>query len=114
MQAQIGTDQPTSTNESARTFYWRVAGGRTWRQEDGLGRQWTPMLEIVSDRDFDHRATTTIDIAPQFQVTLNRRQHVRMNVGLQVPVTNTEGRSKQLVCYLLWDWFDGGFREGWK
>jgi hypothetical protein len=51
---------------------------------------------------------------PQFQVTLNRRQHIRVNAGLQVPVSNTAGRSKQVVFYLLWDWFDGGFLEGWK
>jgi hypothetical protein len=47
-------------------------------------------------------------------VTLNRREHIRVAGGLQVPATNTAGRSKQLVFYLLWDWFDGGFLEGWK
>jgi len=114
VQAQIGTDQPTSTEKSPRTFYWRLAGGRTWRQENGLGRQWSPMLEVVSERDFEDGARANIDLVPQFQVSLNRRQHVRVNVGLQWPATNTAGRSKQLVFYLMWDWFDGGFREGWK
>jgi mono/diheme cytochrome c family protein len=114
VQAQIGTDQPTSTEKSRRTFYWRVAGGRTWRQENSLGRQWSPMLEVVSDRDLEDGARANIDLIPQFQVSLNRRQHVRVNVGLQLPATNTAGRSKQLVFYLMWDWFDGGFREGWK
>jgi hypothetical protein len=113
-QVQVGTDQPTSTEESPRTFYWRVAAGRTWRQENGLGRQWSPMLEVVSDRDLETGARANIDLVPQFQVSLNRRQHVRVNVGLQLPVANTTGRSKQLVFYLMWDWFDGGFREGWK
>jgi hypothetical protein len=114
VQVQIGTDQPTSTDISPRTFYWRVAAGRSWREENGLGRLWSPMVEVVSARDFVEGARANIDLIPQFQATLNRRQHIRANVGLQVPMTNTAGRSKQLVCYLLWDWFDGGFLEGWK
>ena len=114
VQVQVGTDQPTSTDISPRTFYWRVATGRSWREENSLGRLWSPMVEVVSDREFARGARTNIDLVPQFQITLNRRQHIRVDVGLQVPATNTAGRSKQLVFYLLWDWFDGGFLEGWK
>jgi hypothetical protein len=72
------------------------------------------MVEVVSERDFEAGARANIDVIPQFQVTLNRRQHIRADVGLQVPITNRAGRSKQLVFYLLWDWFDGGLLEGWK
>ena len=75
---------------------------------------WSPMLELITDRDLEDGAKTNVDVMPQFQVTLNRRQHVRVNVGLQVPVANTTGRSKQVVFYLLWDWFDGGLLEGWR
>jgi mono/diheme cytochrome c family protein len=113
-QFQIGTDQPTNTAEAPRTMFWRAAVGRSFRQERGLGRLWSPMFEVVSDRDFVEGASANVDVVPQFQVTLNRRQHVRVNVGLQLPVTNTEGRSKQIVCYFLWDWFDGGLFEGWR
>jgi mono/diheme cytochrome c family protein len=114
LQFQIGTDQPTSTDEAPRTIFWRLAAGRSFRQEDGLGRLWSPMFEVVSDRDFAPGATASIDVVPQFQVTLNRRQHIRVNVGLQIPATNTEGRPKQVVFYFLWDWFDGGILDGWK
>lgn len=113
VQFQLGTDQPSSTDETPRTIFWRVAAGRSFRQEDGLGRLWSPMIEVVSDRDLVHGATANVDVVPQFQVTLNRRQHVRVNVGLQIPATNIDGRSRQLVCYFLWDWFDGGLLEGW-
>lgn len=114
VQAQLGTDQPTSTDEAPRTIFWRVAAGRSFRQENGVGRLWSPMFEVVSDRDFSPGAAAQVDVIPQFQVTLNRRQHVRVNVGLQIPATHAEGRSKQIVCYFLWDWFDGGLFEGWK
>jgi len=114
VQGQLGTDQPTSTDDAPRTVFWRVAAGRSFRQENGLGRLWSPMLEVVSEREFVAGATANIDVVPQFQVTLNRRQHVRINIGLQIPATNAAGRSKQLVMYFLWDWFDGGLLEGWR
>ncbi len=114
LQFQLGTDQPTNTADASRTIFWRVAAGRSFREEDGLGRLWTPMFELVSDRNFAAGATASLDVVPQFQVTLNKRQHIRVNVGLQVPVTNTTGRPKQVVFYFLWDWFDGGLFDGWK
>jgi len=65
------------------------------------------------DREFHAHAHTSWDIVPQVQVTLNRRQHVRVNVGIRHPLRNTDGRSTQLVFYGLWDFFDGGLRDGW-
>ena len=114
VQAQAGTDQPVETADAPRTFFWRLNVGKSFRQESGLGRLWSPMFEVVGDRDFEEGAATNVDVIPQFQVTLNRRQHVRANVGLQIPASNREGRAKQVVFYLLWDWFDGGLFEGWK
>lgn len=114
LQFQVGTDQPTSTDEAARTLFWRLNAGRSFRQETGLGRLWSPMIEVVSEREYVGGASADIDVVPQFQVTLNRRQHVRVNFGLQVPATHTAGRPKQFVFYLLWDWFDGGLLEGWR
>jgi mono/diheme cytochrome c family protein len=114
LQAQVGTDQPVDTGIAPRTLFWRVNAGKSFRQENGLGRLWSPMFEVVSDRDFAEEAVAEVDVVPQFQVTLNRRQHVRVNFGLQIPASHREGRSKQFVFYLLWDWFDGGFLEGWR
>jgi hypothetical protein len=48
------------------------------------------------------------------QVSLSKRQHILASVGVQFPVNNTMGRSTQVLFYVLWDWFDGGWREGWK
>lgn len=114
VQAQAGTEQPTNTDEVARAVYGRIAAGRSFRGEDGVGRLWSPMLEVILDRELGDGARTDVDLLPQFQVTLNRRQHVRANVGLQVPVSGTPDRPRRLVFYLLWDWFDGGLLEGWR
>jgi len=50
---------------------------------------------------------------PQFQVTLNTRQHIMANFGVRIPLDKPGTRSTQFAFYLLWDWFDGGLRDGW-
>ena len=36
-----------------------------------------------------------------------------INAGLRLPLSDTQRRDTQFVFYLLWDWYDGGFTEGW-
>lgn len=114
VQVQAGTEQPTDTEHTPRAVFGRVAAGKMFRAGNGLGRLWSPMIELLTDREFEAGARTSIDLLPQFQVTLSRRQHVRANVGVQVPVANAANRPTQFLFYVLWDWFDGGLLQGWK
>lgn len=114
VQLQAGTDQPTDPSKAPRSLFWRSALGKTFRQQNGLGRMWTPMVELVANKDFLPHTTPDWDIVPQFQVTLSARQHVRINLGASIPVTNTSNRPIQVVFYVLWDWFDGSLLKGWK
>jgi hypothetical protein len=75
---------------------------------------WTPMVEVIANKDFLPHTTPDWDIVPQFQVTLSQRQHVRLNLGTRIPITNTSDRPIQVVFYVLWDWFDGSLLKGWK
>ena len=74
------------------------------------GRAWSPMVEVLSEK---RDGQVAVDIVPQVQVTLNKRQHVVMNIGLRVPTHNTMERTPVPMMHLLWEWFDGGFIEGW-
>jgi hypothetical protein len=47
------------------------------------------------------------------QVTISKRQHIRADLGVRIPVNNTPGRPVQLMFYILWDWQDGRLNEGW-
>ena len=87
--------------------------GKTFAQNRGFGRIWTPMVEFLADRDLQAAAKTNWDIVPQMQVSLSKRQHIKANAGIRTPVNNTFGRATQILFYVLWDWFDGGLREGW-
>ena len=90
----------------------RFVLGKTWASGE-FGRAWSPMLEVLTERNLAAGAQTNLDLAPQVQIALNTRQHILLNLGLRIPVNNTEGRDVQFVVYLLWDWFDGGFFDGW-
>lgn len=91
---------------------WRVAVGRTW-SSGRFGRAWTPMVEILGASELESGAEVNWDLVPQFQVTLNTRQHVMANLGVRLPLNNTDARYTEVVFYLLWDWFDGAFFDGW-
>ncbi|HQF87641.1 MAG TPA: c-type cytochrome [Acidobacteriota bacterium] len=99
-------------DEADNEAFWRTALGKTFTQ--GIsGRSWTPMVEILGSRELADGKSTDWDVVPQLQVSLSQRQHILFNVGVRLPVTDTGPRRTQLVMYLLWDWFDGGFLEGW-
>jgi len=112
LQFQGGFELPTHTDDASRAAFWRFALGRELIQS-GSGRLWVPMVELLADRDLVSGAATLWDAVPQLQFSLSRRQHIRANVGLRLPINQTSGRPVQVMFYLLWDRFDGGLREGW-
>jgi hypothetical protein len=72
------------------------------------------MVEFLGARELGSGHSSIWDVVPQVQVTLNRRQHVMMNVGVRIPVNERSGRRAALLTYFLWDWFDGGLFDGWR
>lgn len=92
--------------------FWRTAIGKTITQGRS-GRAWTPMVEFLASRKLGEGQKTAWDVVPQLQISLSTRQHILLNIGLRTPMTDYGPRQTQLVVYLLWDWFDGGFFQGW-
>jgi hypothetical protein len=111
LQAQGGFEIPARQEEDSEAF-WRAAVGCSFR-EGRFGRTWSPMLEVLAARPLADTANTDWDVVPQVQITLNARQHIRVNGGVRVPVNNRADRSPTLIFYFLWDWFDGGLFDGW-
>ncbi len=112
-QFEMGADIPFNTDVTPRSLFYRMAVGQTMAPPRGLGRQFTPMVELLGTRDFDTAASNDLDVLPQMQVTISPRQHIRADVGIREPLTDTRGRHPQVVFYVLWDWADGKFWEGW-
>jgi hypothetical protein len=113
VQTQVGAELPTNTARASQAVFWRTAVGSSVAKKN-FGRLFTPMVEVIADRNLQRGAKTNWDVLPEVQVTLSKRQHIRANFGVQFPVTNTGGRSTQVAFYLLWDTFDGGLFDGWR
>ena len=112
IQAQVGGVLPSDTEKAARRAFWRVAAGKSFA-ENRWGRTWTPMIELLGFEQYEDGQEAHYDLVPQFQVTLNTRQHIMANIGVRIPLDKPGTRSTQIAFYLLWDWFDGGLRDGW-
>jgi hypothetical protein len=86
---------------------------KTFAEEGGYGRAWTPAIEILGRQEMASGARTDWDIVPQMQVSLSTLQHILVSAGYRIPVTNTSQRSGQFVFYFIWDWYDGGLFDHW-
>jgi mono/diheme cytochrome c family protein len=113
VQLQFGAELPADRDKAEPEAFWRGAIGATLEQAN-FGRAWSPMLEILGGRELEEGQTVQWDAVPQMQVTLNQRQHLMINAGVRIPLTGRDqGRRAQFVTYFLWDWFDGGLKDGW-
>lgn len=110
--AQAGAEVPADQDKAASEAFWRATLGITIEQ-GRFGRAWSPMIELLAARELERGESVQWDVVPQMQVTLNQRQHLMINAGVRIPVTGRDARRAQVLTYFLWDWFDGGLRDGW-
>jgi mono/diheme cytochrome c family protein len=111
LQIQAGADIPSKAGASSA--FLRIASGRTMAAKEGYGRAFTPILEVLADRDLSRDGITRWDLLPEMQVTLSARQHVRLGAGYRLPIARKDDPPRQFLFYVLWDWFDGGLTDGW-
>jgi hypothetical protein len=112
LHAQGGLELSADRKKADHEGFWRAVVGRSFTQGE-WGRTWSPMVELLGAREFESSAKVEWDVVPQVQVSLNTRQHIMLNVGVRLPVTDRAHRQTAVLIYLFWEWFDGGFREGW-
>lgn len=113
LQMHTGIELPAHTDKLPRAFYLRTAFGRSFSTDGGHGRRWSPIVEVIADRDLVSGASTNWDVVPEIQIPINKRMHILGNVGFRIPVNNTADRPRRLLFYVLWDWVDGGLTQGW-
>ena len=105
---EIASDHTKGQNEA----FVRTALGYTLTQDNGFGRMWSPMAEVLVTKPDGGAAEW--DVVPQVQVSLSKLQHILLGVGVRVPLNERQDRKPQVLTYFLWDWFDGGLFEFWK
>jgi mono/diheme cytochrome c family protein len=114
VQFQMGAELPVDPKKSPQSLFYYTALGQTLAGDHRLGREWSPMVELLANRDLVDGAKTDWDVLPEMQVTISKRQHIRADIGYRAPFTDTAGRQGQVDFYILWDWGDGKLWEGWK
>src|SRR5262245_21096124 len=115
LQAQLLGEIPVDPDRVDPEVQGRFALGWSLAQERGFGRVWTPILEFLATGVLPQDGTNEFeaDLVPQLRVTLSRRQHLALDAGVRIPLTDPGSRPTRVAVYLLWDWFDGGLLEGW-
>jgi hypothetical protein len=112
VQGQAGAEIPRHRDQAETEAFWRGVVGNTFTQGE-FGRSWTPMLEFAAVRELENGKPVEWDVLPQMQVSLSKRQHILVSGGLRIPINERAERHMQVLTYVLWDWFDGGLRDGW-
>jgi mono/diheme cytochrome c family protein len=112
LQGQLSAEFPLRTKLSEEVGI-RLNLQKTFAGDEGFGRAWTPAVEILGAQELASGAKTEWDVVPQLQVSLSTRQHVLFAAGARIPVTNTSGRTTQILAYLLWDWYDAPLFQAW-
>jgi hypothetical protein len=113
VQTQVGAEIPRLRDRAETEAFWRGAAGTTFVQGE-FGRSWTPIVELTALRELERGHPVEWDLVPQLQVSLSKRQHILVSGGLRIPLNERGERHVQVLTYLLWDWFDGGLRDGWR
>jgi len=112
LQLHSGLEIPTDQDEGRNEGFLRAALGYTFAQDDGFGRAWSPMTEVLVARPEGGAAEW--DVVPQVQVSLSKLQHVLLSAGVRLPLNQRQERKPEILTYVLWDWFDGGLFQFWK
>lgn len=112
LQMQLGAEFPFDSRRAEREGFVRVALGKSFT-EGMFGRTWSPMVEMLANRELASGAEVHWAVVPQIQVSLPTRQHILANIGVRIPLDNRDTRNTEIAFYVLWDWFDGGLTEGW-
>ncbi len=82
-------------------------------------RSFFPALEVVAEVPFERgvgpgrKSAVQFSALPQARIGLNKRGHVALNLGLEVPLNDRDRYDWRAYVYLIWDFADGGFFEGW-
>ncbi len=112
LQLHTGYEIPSDHSSGQTEGFLRTALGYTLAEDQGFGRAWSPMAEVIVAKPEDGDAEW--DVVPQVQVSLSKLQHILLSVGVRVPLNERQDRKPQFLTYFLWDWFDGGLFQFWK
>lgn len=103
-------DSDHSSAEFAGIVHWAYT---SWPQNV------FPGLEFVAEVPFERgagaarKSSVQWSAIPQVRIGLNKRGHVAVNLGVELPLNDSDRYDWRAYAFLIWDFADGGFFEGW-
>lgn len=95
-----------------------ISGVMHW-SSNVLPQRFNPGMELVASFPIDRgtgtgrKSFSQLSLIPQAQIGLNKRGHVMLNLGAEVPLNDTDRYDYRAYAYLIWDFADGGLFDGW-
>lgn len=83
------------------------------------GRAVFPAMELTAEVPFERQTTVgnedavQLSVTPQVRIGLTKGGHVALNLGVEVPLNESDRFNYKGHIYLIWDFADGGFWQGW-
>lgn len=75
-------------------------------------RSATPGVELIMVAPFDSERDVRASVLPQVLIGMSKSGHVSFGLGAELPLTGIDW-SYRLHAFLLWDFADGAFWQGW-
>ena len=114
LQAQAGAELPRLRERREREAFWRGVVGTTFVQ-GGFGRSWSPMLELAARARARGRQPVAVGRrAADAGIAQQAAAHPDQRRASAFRSASATSGTRRCSTYLLWDWFDGGLRDGWR
>ena len=78
-----------------------------------------PGLEVVAEVPFERgeepnrKEAIQWSVLPQARIGLNKRGNIALNFGVEFPLNDRDRYDWRAWLFFIWDFADGGLREGW-
>ncbi|MCG8380189.1 MAG: cytochrome c [Proteobacteria bacterium] len=107
----LPTDEFSKGNvELSGVMHWSPG---VWPQSINPGMELVASFPIDRGTGAGNKSFSRLSLIPQAQIGLNKRGHIMLNLGVEVPLNDTDRYDYRAYAYLIWDFADGGLFDGW-
>ena len=84
-----------------------------WPRSINPGVEFVASFPIERGTGTSRKSFSQLSLIPQAQIGLNKRGHIMLNLGAEIPLNDTDRYDYRAYAYLIWDFADGGLFDGW-
>lgn len=85
----------------------------SWRRSVFPGLELTADIPLDRGTGIKRKDFAQVSVTPQLRIGLSKRGHVAVNLGVELPLNDTDRFDYRGYMFLIWDFADGPFWAGW-